>query len=345
MKNKILLNVFILGLLLVLSYFIFHVVKAGIVSSFSDELSSHLISSAANHTIVFDISSGFGPDETLELFFESDFDLSSIDYTDIDFIDDDTDLNLGPTAGTGSGGNIGVSVSSQTITFTQNDTDTIAAGSTITVAIGLNSDYQTIGDQQIYNPSVAGTYKVSLSGTFGDMGTVSIPILNSDSVALQANIVPELSFSIRNESDTAVSNECSLGTINSLGISQCSYRLAAETNAISGFQIYISVDGNFRNQSSFIANISENSQIAQGEEGYGLAIQGATGLLEQGDFTDDDTPIPSTETLLIKSNSVYNYTQGDTTTSSLITHKASVDSTTPAGVYAQTITYTILGNY
>ncbi len=343
--KKALSYLIIILLLAILVYFLIHTVRAGLVSNFSDELSSQVIASAANHTILFTTASNFGPDETIELFFESDFDLSLIDYTDIDFKDDDVDLNLGDSPGTGSGSNIGVSVSGQTIIFTQNDADTVLAGSEITIAIGLNTDYQTQGDQQIYNPSIADTYKISLSGSFGDMGTISVVILESDSVSLQAEVNPELSFAIRNSDDTDYANNCNLGTITDFAVSHCSYRLAAETNAYNGFQVYIQADGNFRNQSGFISNISENSQVEQGEEGYGLAVAAGDNIIEEGDFNDDDTPIPTEDTLLIKSNSVYNYIEGDLSTSSLITHKACVSSTTKAGVYSQQITYSILANY
>lgn len=345
MKQKYIQNLIIFILIVILIYFLNHTVKAGLVSNFSDELSTQVISSAANHNINFTISSSFTPGDTLEIFFESDFDISAIDYTDIDFMDDSVDLVLGASPGTGGGSAIGVGVSGQTITFTQNDTNTVAADSVVTIEIGTNTDSQTTGDQQIYNPSIANTYKISLSGTFGDMGTISVVILSSDSFSLQAEIVPTLGFLIRNENDDGNTTSCSLGTITNFGVSQCSYRLAAETNAYSGFQIYIQADGNFRNGSNFITNVSENSQVTQGEEGYGLAVTAGTSLLEDGDFGDDDTPIPAVNTLLIKSNSGYNYTEGNLTTSSLITHNASVSGASLQGSYSQQITYTILGNY
>jgi len=344
-RNTQFSNLIVIILTLALAYLLVHTARAGLVTEFSDQLSGQVISSAANHNIIFKISSNFSQNKTIELFFESDFDLSDIDYTDIDFKDDDVDLNLGATPGTGSGSSIGVSISGQTITLTQNDTDTVAAGSIITVTIGLNSDYQVQGDKQIFNPSVANTYKISLSGTIGDYGTLSAQILNSDSVGLQAEIIPQLSFSIRNAADTAGFSACSLGTITYFGISQCSYRLAAETNADSGFQIFIKTDGNFRNETNYIANIAENSQVAEGVEGYGLAVTAGTGLIEVGDFNDDETPISTAEAVLIKSDSVYNYTQGDLNTSSLIIHKAAVSTQTKAGAYSQQIIYSILANY
>lgn len=343
-KNTLSAIIITFCLIVLLSLFI-HAVKAGLVSNFSVQLRSQIISSAANQTIIFTTASNFGPDETLELYFESDFDLSLIDYSDIDFKDDGVNLNLGAIPGAGGGSNIGAAVSGQTITFTQNDADTVSAGSIVTITIGLNSDYQVQGDQRIYNPSLADDYKISISGSFGDMGTTSVVILESDTVALQAEITPEISFSIRNAADTDSANNCLLGTIASFGISQCSYRLAAETNAEQGFQIFIKADGNLRSQSNYIADVSENSQVIPGQEAYGIAVSAATGIDEAGDFIDDDTPISTAETLLLSSDSVYNYIEGNLNTSSLITHKASVLSTTKPGIYSQQVVYSIIANY
>jgi hypothetical protein len=345
MEKKLAHNLILTVAIIVLAYILSHQVKAGLVSEFSDQLSSQVIASAANHTISFKNSSDFGPNKTLEIYFEQDFDLGLINYTDIDFLDDGANKNLAATPGSGVGSNIGASVSGQTITFTQNDTDTIAAGSIITIKIGLNADHQTEGDQQIYNPETAETYKISISGSFGDMGTISVQILESDMVGLKAKIEPELSFYTRNSDDSGIFSNCSLGIVSQSSVSECSFRLAAETNGVNGFQIWIRSDGNLRNGSDSIANIAENTQVTAGIEGYGLALVAGNNIAEAGDFSDDDTPILSTNELLISTNSVYNYIQGNLATSSAVTLKASVSSQTAAGGYSQFLYLSILGNY
>ncbi len=345
MAKKIIL--YFIGLIgvFVAVYIFIHSVTAGLVTNFTVQLGSQVIASAANQTISFTISSDFGPDETLELFFQNDFDLTNIDYSDIDFKVNNSNFSLNDIPGEGSGSPIGAIINGQTIIFTQNDTDTIIAGSTVTVLIGTNADYETAGLQQIYNPTVAGTYKISLSGSFGDMGTVSVAILESDSVSLKAEIAPYLSFYLRNDSDTANINSCDLGTITNFAISQCSYRLAVETNANNGFQVYIKSDGNFRSSSNYISNISENSQVSQGFEGYGISVSAGNNISKEGDFSDDDTPISDVNSLLISTNLVYNYIEGDLNTSTLITHKASVSSQTKPGIYSQQIVYSVLANF
>lgn len=316
------------------------------VSYFSDQVSNQIIANASNHELQFNLGADLTPDKTLEIYFESDFDLSLINYTDIDFKDDNVNLNLANIPGTGAGSNIGVVVSGQTITFTQNDTDTISKSSEIIILIGLNATSQSTGDQQIYNPEIAGIYKITLSGTSNNTGQISVAILNSDSVYLEGEIEPELTLILRNSTDTGVFSSCSFGTIMIGEVSTCSYRLAAETNATRGFQIFIRADGNFRTPTgAYIANIAEDSQVQAGIEGYGIALSAGTDIIEIGDYNDDDSQIPADDSLLIKTNLSYNYIQGSLSTSSLITHKAAISELTAPGQYSQAIIYTIFANY
>ncbi|MBN1325440.1 hypothetical protein JW977_00450 [Candidatus Falkowbacteria bacterium] len=315
------------------------------VSYFADQLSNQIIANASNHEIKFNLGADFGPDKTLEIYFEPDFDLSLIDYNDIDFLDDAVNVSLASLPGSGTGSDMGVAVSGQTITFTQNDTDTISVNSEITILIGLNAESQTIGDQQIYNPEIAGIYKITISGTSNNTGQISVAILNSDSIFLQGEIVPELTLILRNPTDTGAFSNCAFGTIILGEISMCSYRIAAKTNAERGFQVFVKTDGNFRSSESYIANIDENNQVQAGVEGYGIALNSGTGIIEVGDYNDDDSQISTGDALLIKTNSSYNYIQGSLSTSSLVTHKVAISETTSPGQYSQAILYTILANY
>ncbi|MCX6740245.1 MAG: hypothetical protein NTZ49_03390 [Candidatus Parcubacteria bacterium] len=344
MKKKHQHNIIILVCIL-LSAFLFHQANAGLVSNFSDQLSRLAISTSSNHTLNFTISSDFSAGKTLELYFESGFDLSDIDYTDIDFKDDGENKNLGETPGNGVGSNIGISVSGQTIIFIQNDTDSISASSVITILIGLNANHQLLGTMQMINPDLGGIYKISLAGNFGDMGTISVQILSTDGVGLNASIEPAMSFSIRNSEDSENFSGCSFNNPSISSVSECSFRLAAETNVSSGFQVWLRSDGDLRNINGTIAKVIEDQEITAGNEAFGLALQSGTGINEAGDFTDDETPVSSTDSLLIYTNSVYNYIQGELSTTSIITLKLAISHTTKAGHYSQAFIFTLLPNY
>ena len=338
-------NLIIVLLLFLLSYLLYHQVIAGLVTNYSVQMSSHLISSAADQTISFNIWSDFGPGDTLILYYQPDFDLSTITYEDVDLETSSGDLSLASTPGLGAGSPVGVSINNQTITFTQNDTNTIAASSFLTVKIGLNATFGVEGQNQSYNPSVAGSYVINIGGTFGDLGSIAVPILESDAVSLSGDIEQTLNFSLRNDSDTEPFTGCRFGSISSISLNTCAYRLAVETNAAHGFSVYIGTDGAYRSSNYEISNIAEDSQIVAGTEAYGLAITAGTDITEAGDFTDDDTPLSTDEHLLIMTNFSYNYKEGILSSSSLITHKVAVSPSTPAGQYGQLVYYKVFANF
>lgn len=316
------------------------------VSFFSDQISNQIIANAANHQIQFILSSDFGPDHTLVIYFENDFDLSDIDYSDIDLRVNDVNVNLAAIPGSGNGGAVGVVVVDQRVIFTQNNADTIANNSKIEILIGLNASFSTSGDQQIFNPLAAGTYKITIEGNSNNTGQLSVAILSSDNVFLQGEVEPELSLLLRNAADTGGYSGCALNSISLGEVKECQYRVAAETNAENGFLIYIKADGNLRAVGdAYIANVTEDTRVQSGVEGYGLAVSAGTGLTEMGDYNDDDSEIKSVDTLLLKSDTVYNYISGVLTTSSLITHRVAISPITASGQYSQKVIYTILANY
>lgn len=348
MFTKHIHKIIIIWLVLFLTLFTRPVI-AGQVSNFSVEISSQLIASAANYTVAFTTSSAFSPAETLAIVFAPGFDLTDIDYTDIDLqkivSSSPINLNLGASPGSGVGSNIGVNISNQKIVFTQNDTDTISTGTQIIIKIGLLAEHQIQGDNQIYNPANAATYNINLGGNFGDLGSLAIQILETDTVMLLGSVTPELNFKLRNSDDTADGAPCFLGMLVANSISQCSFRLVAETNLASGFQIWFNSDGALRGPQGELSPVTEDTQVIPGIESSGLSLTAASNLIEEGIFNDDDSPIPTVSTLLLSSNFVYNYIQGDLSTSSLLTLKVAVSSLTKPGAYGQILTFSILGNY
>ncbi len=164
-------------------YFTFPV-HADSVTNFSDTVSTHLTSTAANHTIQFTTPGGVGAGETVVLAFSDSFTIGSVDYTDIDVADDGIDLTLGAAP---AGATWGASFSGNTLTITSG-TGTIAAASVISIQIGTNATSGAAGDRQITNPASSGSYTINLSGTFGDTGEVAVPITTGEGAAVTASI-------------------------------------------------------------------------------------------------------------------------------------------------------------
>ena len=183
--------------LLTISVYNIQTAKAGSLTVISDVMSRLKASEDADHTITFTIASAVDAGETIAITFPSDFDTTSVDFSDIDVTDDGADLTLaaaasGTTWGVAFGG-----TGSRTLTLTS-DTGTMVAGSVVVFEIGTNA---ASGDQAINNATTAGNYVVSIAGTLGDTGQYAVYIVDNDQVGVTAAVDPTLSFSI---SDLAI---------------------------------------------------------------------------------------------------------------------------------------------
>ncbi len=230
---------------LVVAYFGFSPVYAGIATNFKDTLSDSRPSTVANHTISFVNASAVDEGDTITLTFGAGFNMGTVDYTDIDLADDGADLTLAANcAGTEKASAV---ISGQVLTFTicPGDGGAMATSSVITTEIGTNATSQTTGDQQITNPT-AGVYNVDVAGTFGDTNrtkvaivsgvtvTVTIPsVLIFDIFGISGASCP-ISTSI-NSTPTAVN----FGEVNYETFYNACQRLRIGTNAQDGYVITI----------------------------------------------------------------------------------------------------------
>ncbi len=323
------------------------------------------IGPSENHSqiLTFTINDAFSAvNQTMIVTYQSSFDMNAsdnlLDFTDIDFMDDGADITLAaaPAAST-----LGVGVTVSAITFTQDGTTpvSIASGSIITIEVGTN--IASGADKQPVTPTAGGTYSIAVSGTFNGTGTLYVPITSTaddDQVTVSATVNALMAFAIRDSGDTADTNVCSLGTLSTAAVSTCSYRLKVGTNTSSGFQIGLWADDQL-NQATItidINDITENSTVATGIEGHGITVAPptsagtvgtATTWTEQSPFDDDDTPIPVAEAnmdVMFASNGTQDVDMGgagNTTGTTLITHRAAISTATQAGSYDQVVTYSV----
>ncbi|GEM_PF-1356109 len=179
--------------LIILAAFFFlyfpHSVSAAALTSVSDQMVSQTLSAASNHAIGFVTPTGVSEGSTVTLTFASSFTTSPI-------IEDDVDVLVGSvqrtTASTCAGSEqISVAMVSSVLTITvcAGDGGAIPAGSTVTVNIGINATSSGTGSNRIVNPATAGTYSISIAGTFGDFGSIGEPIVTTSSGSLTA-VVP-----------------------------------------------------------------------------------------------------------------------------------------------------------
>jgi hypothetical protein len=235
-----------------------------------------------------------------------------------------------------------------TVTFTT--ASAISSGATVTIATtGLTS------------PSTAGNYVFSiLSGNNGqDYGANFQYVGQYNLVQVTAFIPVTLSFSIRNTADTADTNICDLGTVSTASVASCSYRLKVTTNATSGYTISISADGGLTNGTSTVTNAAAGptgTNLTAGIEAYGAtvnagSITGSAGTISLAssyqnggsNATAYNNTSPAVLLTANKPNSPSG--SGDTTNTSLITHKLAISNNTSAGYYTQRVTYTVTPSF
>ncbi len=237
------------------------------------------------------------------------------------------------------------SVSGTTYTYTFSAATTQASTSGVTFQMQVSA--------------AKGIYSVSMTDSNGNYGAALLYVGDANDVLVTAIVQPILSFVIRDASDTADTNTCDLGVLNTSSVSTCSYRLKVATNAQNGYTISVKTDGDLRKSgtgdvadSEDIDPIAEDTTVTAGVEGYGIAFDGGAitsggTVTEVPDFDDDDTPLVNTSTVNMLTTTGGNNpaASGDTTHTSLVTHRASVDADTNTGNYHQLVTYYVVANF
>lgn len=173
------------------------------LTNVKDTLSDSRPTTASNHTIQFTLSgaNSIRDNETIIVTFPSGFDLSSVDYTDMDL-----DGSVSPEAtlaSSPSGSDWGVQVTGQTITFTAplSGGPHIGNAETVTIEIGTNATYGVTGDQQIINPT-AGSYTIDIAvnGSSPETGALVVAVIAG--VTVSATITESLTFAIAGVNNT-----------------------------------------------------------------------------------------------------------------------------------------------
>ncbi|MEI6511463.1 MAG: fibronectin type III domain-containing protein [Candidatus Uhrbacteria bacterium] len=126
--------------------------------------------------------------ETVVIGFSSAFDTSAVVEDDVDVQDDGADLTTAANCGGAEQASVAMASDALTITICPGDGGAIAAASEITVKIGTNATASGIGANQVANPATAGTYYLSIAGTFGDSGSIALPMLETGSVGVTGTV-------------------------------------------------------------------------------------------------------------------------------------------------------------
>jgi len=145
-------------------------------------------SQAANHTLLFTTGTGASLGSTITLSFSASFDTSTITEDDVDVADDGVDLTTASSCAGTEQASVSIASDIVTITICAGDGGAIASASQVGIEIGTNATASGTGANSITNPASTGTYFVTVAGTFGDDGSIALPISGDDSVSVTGTV-------------------------------------------------------------------------------------------------------------------------------------------------------------
>jgi hypothetical protein len=192
-------------------------------------------------------------------------------------------------------------------------------------------------------PSANGNYSISISDdNDSDYSAaliyVGVPAASADTNDVEVTAVVPFSMTlvIKHPTNTTNVNSCNLGTLNISAVNTCSYRIAAGTNLPAGMRVRAVAPTQLTDGVNNILNVSDGT-VTAGSNEHGVTLTAGTGWTLTPPFDSGDDPITATETQLF--NRTTTVDSSNTATWTTVTHRASIDSSTGAGIYSQIVTY------
>ncbi len=334
--------------------------NAASLTSVSDTQSSVKAAALTNHDFSFVTPTGLTSGQTIVIAFSSSTVMNaSLDYTDVDILDDGVNVTLAASPSGATWGVVRTNASTLTIT---NGTTAVVAGSVVRIKIGTNASNQTVGVRQTTNDS-AGTQIYYISGgTFADSGSVSVNLITNDTVALTATVQQSISFAIASATSTAFSNSIYFGTLaagtpkfasstNTSGDTtnaSAAHVLTVGTNAPSGYTL--TVQGQTLTSSQNAANTIDyagaaSTAIASSTEMFGITATksgGVNGTIDATFATANQFGYDATATTSVT------FASGSTPTATetySLKYIGSISALTEAGTYTASLVYVATANY
>ena len=312
-----------------------------------DVLSSQMVSASSTNTLTFKTPTGATTSaKTIVVTFPAGFDFTGSVLADISFKHGTTTgqeytetLAAAPTAT--AWGAVFSGASSSVLTLT---TPTDGVG-----AIALNANDKitlTYASTHELNPPTPGAYSITVNGSFGDTGSVTVNILGNGQVSLTAKVQESLTFTINDTIlgyGTLLSSASRYATADGLGSAAdtVANNMIVGTNATGGYSL--SVSGSTLTSVTTPANTITAQTTATaptvGSEQFGLmaVATGGTGVVQ--------APYATAGSFALNGGNVAT-ASGPTANTTYATHYiANIAPTTEAGDYNTVLTYTVVANF
>lgn len=270
-----------------------------------------------------------------------------------------------PTLYTGTLTTANITVNAAAPSAVANTTSGLNTISTLTLSAAITAGTVVnvvTGAAALTTPATAGNYAFSVfSANTSDYGAVLQYVGQANVVQVRAFVPITLSFVIRDATDTTNTNLCDMGDASTAAINNCQYRLKVTTNARNGYAVSVATSGNFTNGSANITNAAVGTGgtggtlTTAGTESYGATItQGSVdvggtiaraAIYDAGATNAVSYVNTAAVTLMTSTGPNTPAASADVTKTSLIDHKLGITNGTAAGLYTQTVTYTVTASF
>lgn len=342
--------------LVLASFITINSAQAASLTSMSANASRLQASTTSNYEIFFVSPTGIqsGTSDDIILTFSSEYVLAAEAVINFDFAVGDsgtcttanyTEETLALSA---SATEWGVDVTGDVVTFEPETDDTHAGGLCYRIRMGSNAVSGGTGSAStVTNPTdVDDDDTITFSGGFGDTGTISVDIITDDQVDITATVSPSITFSISD-------NDIEFGTLSAADDTFAdnaagnateveAHTLAAGTNATGGYVMYVSGATLTSGGDTIDAIGAANTASTPGTEQFGVryTASGGSGAVDApyaaAGFAYNGVASP---------DNIASATGPSSTTTYSARYVANITSSTEAGSYATTLTYTATATF
>lgn len=336
----------ILGLLVMIGGHA-HIAEAASLTALSDTMSSSKISTLSSHVMKFTTPTGAGDaSDTIIITFPSDFNFTSKTIGTVTFthgastgLESTETLAAAPSASAWGAVFSGTQNRILTLTAPSDGVGSAVVATNDKVIITYDSTNST-------NATSAASYSIAITGAFGDTGDITVNILNDDQVSVTATVSQSLTFSISD-------NTIEFGTLSSSAAQYAdnaggdaseveAHNIIIGTNASNGYTATLNGATLTAGANTITAIGSSNTASSAGTEQFGLRMtaSGGTGAVTApyaaAGFAFDTAAFPDQVASAAGSTANTTYSAR---------YLANITSSTEAGAYSATLTYTATANF
>jgi hypothetical protein len=325
-----------------------HFASAASISSASDTMSNLTINATSSHAVKFTSPTGANQNtDTIIVTFPSDFDFTgkvigglSLTHGAATGLETTETLAASPSATDWGAAFSGTENRVLTLTAPTDGTGAAVVSPNDRIIVG----YTAVNS---VNPSSAASYLISISGTFGDTGDITVNILTDDQVVISATVPQSLTFSISDNSIgfgslSAASARYADSSGAGAGAEGEAHNLIVGTNASNGYTMTLAGNTLTSGANTVTAIGAANTASSAGTEQFGVRFNaaGGTGAVSApyaaAGFAFDSGAFP---------DQVATAAGASANTTYSARYLANITASTEAGSYTATLTYVATANF